>query len=112
MVWDGKVAPGLQRNERAVRQLCYELEIIGQLGFGGTSCPWPTSRTPWRWGSGLPPVAPAPAPWSPPLFVAMANPFEHRLLFERFRSERRMSSVPHLACCLAGSPRRSRSMQV
>jgi error-prone DNA polymerase len=61
----GMVARGLDTDERAVRQLDYELEVIGGWASRGTSWPWPRwSWTPGRWGSGSPRGAPAPAPWS------------------------------------------------
>jgi error-prone DNA polymerase len=76
-----------------VRQLAYELDVIGRLGFEG--CFLAVAQV----------VADTRAPWirvavrgsdansmvNYALFVATANPLEQRLLFERFLSERRTS---------------------
>lgn len=89
----GMVARGLDTDERAVRQLHYELEVIGRLGFEGYFLAVAQVVADTRAlgirvaarGSGAGSMV------NHALFVATANPLEHRLLFERFLSERRTS---------------------
>ncbi|MFJ8273792.1 DNA polymerase III subunit alpha [Streptomyces sp. NPDC094154] len=89
----GMVARGLDRDEPAVRQLRYELEVIGRLGFEGYFLAVAQVVADTRAlgirvaarGSGAGSMV------NHALFVATANPLEHRLLFERFLSERRTS---------------------
>ncbi|TVZ90536.1 DNA polymerase III subunit alpha [Streptomyces sp. BK340] len=89
----GMVARGLDTDERAVRQLRYELEVIGRLGFEGYFLAVAQVVADTRAlgirvaarGSGAGSMV------NHSLFVATANPLEHRLLFERFLSERRTS---------------------
>ncbi|WP_026179396.1 DNA polymerase III subunit alpha [Streptomyces hokutonensis] len=89
----GMVARGLDTDEDAVRQLGYELDVIGRLRFE----PYFLAvaqvvadvramgvRVAAR-GSGAGSMV------NHSLFVATANPLDHRLLFERFLSERRTS---------------------
>ncbi|WP_060880746.1 DNA polymerase III subunit alpha [Streptomyces scabiei] len=89
----GMVARGLDRDQRAMDQLDYELGIIGRLHFE----PYFLAvaqvvadvrdmgiRVAAR-GSGAGSMV------NHSLFVATANPLEHGLLFERFLSERRTS---------------------
>lgn len=89
----GMVARGLDTDERAVQQLHYELEVIGRLGFEGyflavaqvvADARALGIRVAAR-GSGAGSMV------NHALFVATANPLDHRLLFERFLSERRTS---------------------
>ncbi|MEV6840008.1 DNA polymerase III subunit alpha [Streptomyces sp. NPDC051133] len=89
----GMVARGLDTDEHAVRQLRYELEVIGRLGFEGYFLAVAQVVADTRAlgirvaarGSGAGSMV------NHALFVATANPLEHRLLFERFLSERRTS---------------------
>ncbi|MFI9617044.1 DNA polymerase III subunit alpha [Streptomyces sp. NPDC052023] len=89
----GMVARGLDTDESAVRQLLYELEVIGRLGFEGYFLAVAQVVADTRAlgirvaarGSGAGSMV------NHALFVATANPLEHRLLFERFLSERRTS---------------------
>ncbi|WP_307679885.1 DNA polymerase III subunit alpha [Streptomyces sp. V4I2] len=89
----GMVARGLERDVRAVRQMDYELEVIGRLGFEGYFLAVAQVVADTRAlgirvaarGSGAGSMV------NHSLFVATANPLEHRLLFERFLSERRTS---------------------
>ncbi|MFM9812892.1 DNA polymerase III subunit alpha [Streptomyces scabiei] len=89
----GMVARGLDTDERAVRQLRYELDVIGRLGFEGYFLAVAQVVADTRAlgirvaarGSGAGSMV------NHALFVATANPLEHRLLFERFLSERRTS---------------------
>ncbi|MFE7948190.1 DNA polymerase III subunit alpha [Streptomyces sp. NPDC057426] len=89
----GMVARGLDTDRRSVEQLQYELGIIGRLGYE----PYFLAvaqvvadvremgiRVAAR-GSGAGSMV------NHALFIATANPLEHRLLFERFLSERRAS---------------------
>ncbi|MEV6796322.1 DNA polymerase III subunit alpha [Streptomyces sp. NPDC051320] len=89
----GMVARGLDLDQRAMDQLDYELTVIGRLRFE----PYFLAvaqvvadvrdmgiRVAAR-GSGAGSMV------NHSLFVATANPLEHRLLFERFLSERRTS---------------------
>lgn len=89
----GMAARGLERDVRAVRQLDYELDVIGRLGFEGYFLAVAQVVADTRAlgirvaarGSGAGSMV------NHSLFVATANPLEHRLLFERFLSERRTS---------------------
>ncbi|MDX2576676.1 DNA polymerase III subunit alpha [Streptomyces scabiei] len=89
----GMVARGLDTDARAVRQLEYELECIGRLGFEGYFLAVAQVVADTRAlgirvaarGSGAGSMV------NHSLFVATANPLDHRLLFERFLSERRTS---------------------
>ncbi|MER7141129.1 DNA polymerase III subunit alpha [[Kitasatospora] papulosa] len=89
----GMAARGLDRDRRAVEQLNYELGIIGRLGFEAYFLAVAQVVTDVRdmgirvaaRGSGAGSMV------NHSLFVATANPLEHRLLFERFLSERRAS---------------------
>ncbi|MEV6404081.1 DNA polymerase III subunit alpha [Streptomyces bobili] len=89
----GMVARGLDRKAPAVRQLDYELDVIGRLGFEGYFLAVAQVVADTRAlgirvaarGSGAGSMV------NHALFVATANPLEHRLLFERFLSERRTS---------------------
>ncbi|WP_327749745.1 DNA polymerase III subunit alpha [Streptomyces europaeiscabiei] len=89
----GMVARGLDTDERAVRQLRYELDVIGRLGFEGYFLAVAQVVADTRAlgirvaarGSGAGSMV------NHALFVATANPLEYRLLFERFLSERRTS---------------------
>lgn len=89
----GMVARGLDRDERSRRQLDYELDVIGRLGFEGYFLAVAQVVADTRAlgirvaarGSGAGSMV------NHSLFVATANPLEHRLLFERFLSERRTS---------------------
>ncbi|MFE9629273.1 DNA polymerase III subunit alpha [Streptomyces sp. NPDC006527] len=89
----GMAARGLATDEPAVRQLHYELEVIGRLGFEGYFLAVAQVVADTRAlgirvaarGSGAGSMV------NHALFVATANPLEHRLLFERFLSERRTS---------------------
>lgn len=89
----GMLARGLDHDQQAMEQLDYELGIIGRLRFE----PYFLAvaqvvadvrdmgiRVAAR-GSGAGSMV------NHSLFVATANPLEHRLLFERFLSERRVS---------------------
>ncbi|MFE5108288.1 DNA polymerase III subunit alpha [Streptomyces sp. NPDC056663] len=89
----GMVARGLDGDRRAVEQLDYELGIIGRLGFEAYFLAVAQVVADVRdmgirvaaRGSGAGSMV------NHSLFVATANPLEHRLLFERFLSERRAS---------------------
>ncbi|WP_330481365.1 DNA polymerase III subunit alpha [Streptomyces sp. NBC_00724] len=89
----GMVARGLDRDRRALEQLDYELGIIGRLGFEAYFLAVAQVVADVRdmgirvaaRGSGAGSMV------NHSLFVATANPLEHRLLFERFLSERRAS---------------------
>ncbi|MGW0801248.1 helix-hairpin-helix domain-containing protein, partial [Streptomyces sp. NPDC002692] len=89
----GMVARGLDRDEAAVRQLDYELGVIGRLHFEPYFLAVAQVVADTRAlgirvaarGSGAGSMV------NHALFVATANPLEHRLLFERFLSERRTS---------------------
>ncbi|MET7436641.1 DNA polymerase III subunit alpha, partial [Streptomyces sp. NPDC005568] len=89
----GMVARGLDRQTPAVRQLDYELDVIGRLGFEGYFLAVAQVVADTRAlgirvaarGSGAGSMV------NHALFVATANPLQHRLLFERFLSERRTS---------------------
>ncbi|WP_371797167.1 DNA polymerase III subunit alpha [Streptomyces sp. NBC_01718] len=89
----GMIARGLDRDRRAVEQLDYELGIIGRLGFEAYFLAVAQVVADVRdmgirvaaRGSGAGSMV------NHSLFVATENPLEHRLLFERFLSERRAS---------------------
>ncbi|MFK0127092.1 PHP domain-containing protein [Streptomyces nigra] len=89
----GMVARSLDADPRAVRQLDYELEVIGRLGFEGYFLAVAQVVADTRAlgirvaarGSGAGSMV------NHALFIATANPLEHHLLFERFLSERRTS---------------------
>ncbi|WP_393072239.1 DNA polymerase III subunit alpha [Streptomyces sp. LN704] len=89
----GMVARGLDRDALAVRQLDYELDVIGRLHFEPYFLAVAQVVADTRAlgirvaarGSGAGSMV------NHALFVATANPLEHRLLFERFLSERRTS---------------------
>lgn len=89
----GMAARGLDTDERSMRRLEYELQVIGRLRYE----PYFLAvaqvvadvramgiRVAAR-GSGVGSMV------NHSLFVATANPLQHRLLFERFLSERRTS---------------------
>ncbi|MFE7076488.1 DNA polymerase III subunit alpha [Streptomyces sp. NPDC057620] len=89
----GMSARGLERDEHAKRQLDYELDVIERLGFEGYFLAVAQVVADTRAlgirvaarGSGAGSMV------NHATFVATANPLEHRLLFERFLSERRTS---------------------
>ncbi|MET8516027.1 DNA polymerase III subunit alpha [Streptomyces sp. NPDC005077] len=89
----GMVARGLDLDQRAMDQLGYELGIIGRLRFEPYFLAVAQVVSDVRdmgirvaaRGSGAGSMV------NHSLFVATANPLEHRLLFERFLSERRAS---------------------
>ncbi|MGW6316449.1 DNA polymerase III subunit alpha [Streptomyces sp. NPDC055099] len=89
----GMLARGLDEDPVALRQLDHELDVIGRLGFEGyflavaqvvADVRAMGVRVAAR-GSGAGSMV------NHALFVATANPLEHRLLFERFLSQRRTS---------------------
>ncbi len=89
----GMHARGLDQDAAAVRQMDYELDVIGRLGYESyflavaqvvADVRAMGVRVAAR-GSGAGSMV------NHALFVATANPLEHRLLFERFLSERRTS---------------------
>ncbi|MEV1025940.1 DNA polymerase III subunit alpha [Streptomyces sp. NPDC050264] len=87
----GMVARGLDRDERATGQLDHELDVIGRLGFEGYFLAVAQVVADVR-AMGIRVAARGSGAGSMvnhSLFVATANPLEHRLLFERFLSERR-----------------------
>ena len=89
----GMLARGLEQDERAVRQLDYELEVIGRLRFEAYFLAVAQVVADVR-AMGIRVAARGSGAGSMvnhSLFVATANPLEHRLLFERFLSERRTS---------------------
>jgi len=89
----GMLARGLEQDERAVRQLDYELEVIGRLKFEAYFLAVAQVVADVR-AMGIRVAARGSGAGSMvnhSLFVATANPLEHRLLFERFLSERRTS---------------------
>ncbi|MFF1678375.1 DNA polymerase III subunit alpha [Streptomyces sp. NPDC058256] len=87
----GMRARGLDTDERAGDQLRYELDVIGRMGFQGYFLAVAQVVADTRAlgirvaarGSGAGSMV------NHALFVATANPMVHRLLFERFLSERR-----------------------
>ncbi|MGW3653775.1 DNA polymerase III subunit alpha, partial [Streptomyces sp. NPDC000878] len=89
----GMTARGLDTDESAVRQLDYELEVIGRLRFEAYFLAVAQVVADVR-AMGIRVAARGSGAGSMvnhALFVATANPLEHRLLFERFLSERRTS---------------------
>jgi error-prone DNA polymerase len=87
----GMVARGLDTDESAVRQLRYELDVIGRLGFEGYFLAVAQVVADTR-ALGIRVAARGSGSMvNHALFVASANPLGHRLLFERFLSERRTS---------------------
>ncbi|MFH8736789.1 DNA polymerase III subunit alpha [Streptomyces sp. NPDC017964] len=89
----GMVARGLDTDAAAVRQLEYELDVIGRLGFEGYFLAVAQVVADVR-AMGIRVAARGSGAGSMvnhSLFVATANPLTHRLLFERFLSERRTS---------------------
>ncbi|MCZ0999688.1 hypothetical protein O1M63_18730 [Streptomyces mirabilis] len=89
----GMVARGLDTDDQSVRQLDYELDVIGRLGFEGYFLAVAQVVADVR-AMGIRVAARGSGAGSMvnhSLFVATANPLEHRLLFERFLSERRTS---------------------
>ncbi|KUL68737.1 hypothetical protein ADL34_32325 [Streptomyces sp. NRRL WC-3605] len=97
----GMVARSLDANPRAVRQLDYELEVIGRLGFEGYFLAVAQVVADTRAlgirvaarGSGAGSMV------NHALFIATAIPLEHHLLFERFLSERRTSLPEYRPGC-------------
>ena len=89
----GMIARGLDTDDRSVRQLDYELEVIGRLRFEAYFLAVAQVVADVR-AMGIRVAARGSGAGSMvnhSLFVATANPLEHRLLFERFLSERRTS---------------------
>jgi error-prone DNA polymerase len=89
----GMLARDLDTDEGAVRQFGYELDVIGRLGFEGYFLAVAQVVADVR-AMGIRVAARGSGAGSMvnhSLFVATANPLEHRLLFERFLSERRTS---------------------
>ncbi|WP_406141527.1 DNA polymerase III subunit alpha [Streptomyces anulatus] len=89
----GMNARGLEHDERAAVQLEYELGVIGRLGYEGYFLAVAQVVADVR-SMGIRVAARGSGAGSMvnhALFVATANPLEHRLLFERFLSERRTS---------------------
>ncbi|MFD3415572.1 DNA polymerase III subunit alpha [Streptomyces cyaneofuscatus] len=89
----GMTTRGLDRDPRASAQLEYELGVIGRLGYEGYFLAVAQVVADIR-SMGIRVAARGSGAGSMvnhALFVATANPLEHRLLFERFLSERRTS---------------------
>ncbi|WP_399479595.1 DNA polymerase III subunit alpha [Streptomyces sp. OUCMDZ-4982] len=89
----GMTARGLEHDTRATEQLEYELGVIGRLGYEGYFLAVAQVVADVR-SMGIRVAARGSGAGSMvnhALFVATANPLEHRLLFERFLSERRTS---------------------
>ncbi|MGW7003665.1 DNA polymerase III subunit alpha [Streptomyces sp. NPDC054933] len=89
----GMVARGLDTNPHAVEQLEYELGVIGRLRYEAYFLAVAQVVADVR-AMGIRVAARGSGAGSMvnhSLFVATANPLEHRLLFERFLSERRTS---------------------
>ncbi|MGW6202210.1 DNA polymerase III subunit alpha [Streptomyces sp. NPDC055089] len=89
----GMRARGLDGDAAAVRQLDYELDVIGRLGYEGYFLAVAQVVADVR-AMGVRVAARGSGAGSMvnfALFVATANPLAHRLLFERFLSERRTS---------------------
>ncbi|MFF2430937.1 DNA polymerase III subunit alpha [Streptomyces mirabilis] len=89
----GMVARGLETDDQSVRQLDYELDVIGRLKFEAYFLAVAQVVADVR-AMGIRVAARGSGAGSMvnhSLFVATANPLEHRLLFERFLSERRTS---------------------
>ncbi|MDC0773888.1 DNA polymerase III subunit alpha [Streptomyces sp. HD] len=89
----GMAARSLDTDARAARQLDYELDVIGRLGYEGYFLAVAQVVADTRAvgirvaarGSGAGSMV------NHALFIATANPLDHHLLFERFLSERRTS---------------------
>jgi error-prone DNA polymerase len=89
----GMVARGLDRDPGAVRQLDYELGVIARLGYEGYFLAVAQVVADTR-ALGIRVAARGSGAGSMvdhALWIATANPLDHRLLFERFLSERRTS---------------------
>lgn len=89
----GMVARDLDADERSMRQLEYELEVIGRLRYEAYFLAVAQVVADVR-AMGIRVAARGSGAGSMvnhSLFVATANPLQHRLLFERFLSERRTS---------------------
>lgn len=89
----GMIARSLDTDEPAVRQLHYELDVIGRLKFEAYFLAVAQVVADVR-AMGIRVAARGSGAGSMvnhSLFVATANPLKHRLLFERFLSERRTS---------------------
>jgi error-prone DNA polymerase len=89
----GMAARSLDRDREALRQLDYELDVIGRLGFEGYFLAVAQVVADTR-ALGIRVAARGSGAGSMvdhALFIATANPLQHRLLFERFLSERRTS---------------------
>lgn len=89
----GMNARGLDRDDRALAQLEYELGVVGRLGYEGYFLAVAQVVSDVR-AMGIRVAARGSGAGSMvnhALFVATAQPLEHRLLFERFLSERRTS---------------------
>ncbi|WP_308014171.1 DNA polymerase III subunit alpha [Streptantibioticus parmotrematis] len=89
----GMAARGLERDRAAAGQLEYELGVIGRLGYEAYFLAVAQVVADIR-AMGIRVAARGSGAGSMvnhALFVATANPLEHRLLFERFLSERRTS---------------------
>lgn len=92
----GMVARGLDRDEAAVRQIDYELDVIGRLGFEGYFLAVAQVVADTR-ALGIRVAARgAGSMVNHSLFVATANPLEHRLLFERFTDHSHSARMVHL----------------
>lgn len=90
---DGMFARGLDRDRRAVEQLEYELDVIGQLEYEPYFLAVAQVVADVR-AMGIRVAARGSGAGSMvnhSLFVATANPLDHNLLFERFLSVRRRS---------------------
>ncbi|MGW7276533.1 DNA polymerase III subunit alpha [Streptomyces sp. NPDC054864] len=89
----GMLARGLEKDAAAVRQLDYELDVIGRLHYEPYFLAVAQVVADVR-AMGIRVAARGSGAGSMvnhSLFVATANPIDHRLLFERFLSERRTS---------------------
>ncbi|MFI5987777.1 DNA polymerase III subunit alpha [Streptomyces sp. NPDC051555] len=89
----GMSARGLDRDEQALAQLEYELGVLGRMGYEGYVLAVAQVVADVR-AMGIRVAARGSGAGSMvnhALFIATANPLEHRLLFERFLSERRTS---------------------
>ncbi|MFE4258195.1 DNA polymerase III subunit alpha [Streptomyces sp. NPDC056883] len=94
---DGMFARGLDRDQRALGQLEYELGVIGKLGYESYFLAVAQVVTDIR-AMGIRVAARGSGAGSMvnfSLFIATANPLQHDLLFERFLSVRR-SSMPDI----------------
>ncbi|WP_199546325.1 DNA polymerase III subunit alpha [Streptomyces sp. N35] len=89
----GLIARGLDRDPRAVEQLSYELDVIGAMSYEPYFLAVAQVVTDIR-AMGIRVAARGSGAGSMvnhSLFIATANPLDHRLLFERFLSARRRS---------------------